>query len=198
MPGQNDRGHCALVCPSAPGHAGGLNFLAVSAYNFAAPGGLPSDADHALWTLALPLSKHVSRKFNSQTVGSLDRDASGAAEMAGLPFFAEALPMFLIALLVEVVLTALKGEKFFSYQMTISSLSTGLLNQTVGGLLRVLTIMPYCYIHEHFRVVDLSGNKALMWAVAFVGIDFGYYWFHRMAHEVNLLWGFHEVRSAAF
>ncbi|KAA0157770.1 hypothetical protein FNF29_00344 [Cafeteria roenbergensis] len=182
---------------AALAYSGGLNFLAVSAYNFAAPGGLPSDADHALWTLALPLSKHASRKFNSQTVGSLDRDASGAAEMAGLPFFAEALPMFLIALLVEVVLTALKGEKFFSYQMTISSLSTGLLNQTVGGLLRVLTIMPYCFIHEHFRVVDLSGNKALMWAVAFVGIDFGYYWFHRMAHEVNLLWGFHEVHHSS-
>ena len=32
-----------------------------------------------------------------------------------------------------------------------------------------------------------------MYLLLFVGIDFFYYWFHRLSHEINLLWGAHIV-----
>ena len=32
----------------------------------------------------------------------------------------------------------------------------------------------------------------MTWVVFFFGVDFCYYWFHRIAHERNILWGAHE------
>lgn len=118
-------------------------------------------------------------------------------EIGGLPFFAEALPMFVVSMILEIVLTLLRGKPWYNFQDTVSSLSAGLLNQTAGAMLSYVTLFPYMYIYEHFRLVDLSDNRLLLWIVAFVGIDFGYYWFHRMAHELNALWALHEVSSNA-
>jgi alkylglycerol monooxygenase len=33
----------------------------------------------------------------------------------------------------------------------------------------------------------------LAWLIAFIGVDFAYYWWHRASHEVNVLWAAHIV-----
>jgi alkylglycerol monooxygenase len=36
-------------------------------------------------------------------------------------------------------------------------------------------------------------DEIWVWIVLFIGVDFCYYWFHRMSHEVNALWAAHIV-----
>lgn len=40
----------------------------------------------------------------------------------------------------------------------------------------------YIYIWENYRLVDLPWDSPWTWYLTFLGVDFGYYWFHRMAH----------------
>lgn len=40
----------------------------------------------------------------------------------------------------------------------------------------------YIYIWENYRVFELPWDSPWTWYLTFLGVDFGYYWFHRMAH----------------
>ncbi|KAA0159245.1 hypothetical protein FNF31_04974 [Cafeteria roenbergensis] len=178
-------------------YAGGGNFAVLSAFNFLTPAGIPLTSNHSLWKLTLPTTSLLTSAIDEWLENAPQRDEAGAVELGGLPLFEEALPFFFLAVSLEMALSWLQGRRHGSYQATIASLSAGLLHEAAEGFCRVLTLVPYCYIHQHFRVVDLSGNKALMWVVAFVGADIGFYWSHRLAHEVNLLWAIHQVHHSS-
>lgn len=50
----------------------------------------------------------------------------------------------------------------------------------------------YTYIYTNWRFFTIQTT----WIVAillFIGVDFFYYWFHRMSHQVNALWAAHIV-----
>jgi hypothetical protein len=42
------------------------------------------------------------------------------------------------------------------------------------------------------RLIDLP-TAWLPWVLALLGVEFAYYWWHRLSHEVNLLWAAHVV-----
>lgn len=178
---------------------GGLHFLVVSATNMIFHG-LPTNSSHLLYSVSFPLQKFLFGRVNDDLLQSLQADSRGVVEVAPLPFFQEALPFFVISVALEILLGLLRGKgHYYNYQDTVSSLSAGLINQTTGVLFRSVAIFPYMYIHKHYRLADLSFDNTLTWFVAFIGIDFGYYWFHRAAHVVNCAfvpsW---RGRSAAF
>ena len=47
-------------------------------------------------------------------------------------------------------------------------------------------------LYENFALLQIE-DSLVTYILLFIGIDFCYYWFHRMAHEVNLFWGTHIV-----
>jgi hypothetical protein len=59
----------------------------------------------------------------------------------------------------------------------------------LGGVLGV----AYAWVYARARVIDLGRWPLLAWTVAFVGVDFTYYWWHRASHRVNVLWAAHIV-----
>jgi alkylglycerol monooxygenase len=38
------------------------------------------------------------------------------------------------------------------------------------------------WLYNNICVMILPWNLAITWWLAFFAVDFGYYWFHRMAH----------------
>ncbi|KAJ9578223.1 hypothetical protein L9F63_005553 [Diploptera punctata] len=55
----------------------------------------------------------------------------------------------------------------------------------------------YIYIHQHFRLLEMSWDSAWTWYLAIIGVDFCYYWVHRACHEVHLLWAQHQVHHSS-
>ncbi|MCL4113654.1 UNVERIFIED_CONTAM: hypothetical protein GTU68_025949 [Idotea baltica] len=53
-------------------------------------------------------------------------------------------------------------------------------------------LVGYIYIYDHLRLFEFEEN-IWTWVALFVGIDFFYYWFHRLAHEISFFWGTHIV-----
>src|SRR4051812_203671 len=63
--------------------------------------------------------------------------------------------------------------------------------------MRTINLSPYIYVWENFRLYELDATSLTTWVVAFLVVDFGYYWFHRAAHEVNLFWAAHVVHHSS-
>ena len=51
----------------------------------------------------------------------------------------------------------------------------------------------YDWIYDHGRLLTFAPGSAWPWLIALVGVDFAYYWWHRLSHEVNFLWAVHVV-----
>ncbi len=76
----------------------------------------------------------------------------------------------------------------------LASMSAGLFQVLGLALVRlpnVLTVVPYQYIRQHHSLGTWTTSGAVSTAVAFLGVDFLYYVFHRKAHEINILWAGH-------
>lgn len=61
-----------------------------------------------------------------------------------------------------------------------------------------ISLNSYLYVYEHFRLADLDPQSTWLWIVGFFALDFGYYWFHRGAHEINLFWATHVVIACRY
>jgi alkylglycerol monooxygenase len=62
-----------------------------------------------------------------------------------------------------------------------------------------LNVVPYTWIHDRFASQQwtFASSSPAGWACMFVVVDFVYYWFHRLSHEVNLLWAAHSVHHSS-
>jgi sterol desaturase/sphingolipid hydroxylase (fatty acid hydroxylase superfamily) len=85
------------------------------------------------------------------------------------------------------------GRKLYRLNDTINDLACGTIQQLAGVFGKTVLFAGYILIFERFRVATLDSGNWAHWAIAFLGIDFFYYWFHRASHEVNLLWAAHIV-----
>jgi sterol desaturase/sphingolipid hydroxylase (fatty acid hydroxylase superfamily) len=108
-------------------------------------------------------------------------------------YIALAGPAFFVLIGVELWIAQRRGRHFYRLNDAINDISTGLLMQLTMLISRGLIVAGYFAIYQNLRVADLSGNHAWTWAACFLGVDFGYYWFHRLSHEVNFLWAAHVV-----
>lgn len=107
-------------------------------------------------------------------------------------FGAIGIPLFLILMLAEYLALKAKGKSLHTYSDSITSGSMGACLLISEALLKVYTFGVFIWIWENFRLFDFSSTSIITWVIFFFGVDFFYYWFHRIAHELNILWGAHE------
>ena len=72
------------------------------------------------------------------------------------------------------------------------NIGAGIFEQVTGLFAKVFTVALYYYVFEHFRLTTLPTTWPWL-VLLFLGIDFFYYWAHRLSHEVNLFWLGHVV-----
>lgn len=107
-------------------------------------------------------------------------------------YIALSIPLFFILIGVELGYTAYKQLNYYRLNDSLANLSQGIGSQLVGIFLKTLTFFGYLYIYEHWRFYSFP-NTIWTWLFLFLGVDFFYYWFHRMSHQVNALWAAHIV-----
>ena len=103
------------------------------------------------------------------------------------------IPAFFILIAVELLINKMKKTNLYRLNDTISNLSSGIISQVVGVFTKIVTIGVYVWIYNNFRVFKNIPNEWYTWILLFIGVDFFYYWFHRLSHEVSVLWGTHIV-----
>ncbi|MDQ7949442.1 MAG: sterol desaturase family protein [Pedobacter sp.] len=107
-------------------------------------------------------------------------------------YIALSVPIFFLLIGVELAYAFYKKLKYYRFNDSISNLSQGIGSQITGLFMKTALFFGYKYIFEHWRLFELP-NNIWIWIALFIGVDFCYYWFHRMSHQVNALWAAHIV-----
>lgn len=102
-----------------------------------------------------------------------------------------AIPVFFLLIGLELVFGLLKNRKLYRFNDALTNINLGIGQQVVGVMVKGLFFLGYLYLYEH-RIYTFENNW-VSWLILFLGVDFFYYWFHRMSHEVNALWAAHIV-----
>ena len=106
-----------------------------------------------------------------------------------------AIPFFLVSLLVELALTRRARSRaadvigYEDRRDTWASLAMGVGSIPFVALINLATYLLASVLWSH-RLTDL-GEGVLGWSVAMIGWDLGFYWHHRIEHEVRLFWACH-------
>jgi len=102
------------------------------------------------------------------------------------------IPIWLLLILVEMLVSGVLKRRFYRINDTVNSLSLGIVLTISSVLTKVVGIATYVAVSE-YALFDLPDNAWWVWVLGFVMYDLCYYWNHRMGHEVNILWAAHSV-----
>ena len=112
-------------------------------------------------------------------------------------YLSTTVPYFVGMILIEYVLCILLNVKRARVSDGVSSVSAGMLQQAPKLLSKSLAFPVYFWVYENYRLFSFSWDSPLTWYMSFLLMDFGYYVFHRLSHEVAIVWGAHQVHHSS-
>lgn len=95
-------------------------------------------------------------------------------------------------ILAEVIYDRIKHRNLYRLNDAFANISCGIIEQISGLFAKVFTVAAYHVVYTNFAFFELE-NAWYWWLLCFIGVDFCYYWAHRLSHEVNILWLGHVV-----
>ena len=103
-----------------------------------------------------------------------------------------AIPFFFLLMGVEIWVARRRGLKLYRFTDSVVDLSCGMTQQIL--LVFAVTVLAggYTWLYR-FRIFDFAPGSPWPWVIAFFAVDFVYYWWHRLSHEINALWAVHMV-----
>ncbi len=107
-------------------------------------------------------------------------------------YIALAVPFFFLFIGIEVLVARARRRSVYRSADAIADLGCGVGQQVVLVFAEVWLLGVYAALYRH-RIHTFAAGSAAPWLLALVAVDFIYYWWHRLSHEVNLLWAAHVV-----
>lgn len=107
-----------------------------------------------------------------------------------------AIPFFFLLIALELLAEKIRGTTYYRVNDSITSLSTGILNQATGVAKKLIPFTIYVYVYQYLAITHLP-DTWWVWVFAFVAYDFCYYWVHRFGHEINIFWAAHVVHHSS-
>ena len=105
-----------------------------------------------------------------------------------------AIPFFFLLIAVELLVLRLRGPaRAYRFADSITNLSCGVGQQVLEPFLKGVALLPYAWLWAHARLFTVSAASPVAWVVLVLGVDLGYYVWHRASHRVGFLWAVHAV-----
>lgn len=102
------------------------------------------------------------------------------------------IPIFFILMGIEIIYDRITNKHLYRLNDAVSNISCGIFEQVTGTFAKVFTVALYAVVYDHFRLFTVP-DKWYWLLLLFLGVDFFYYWAHRLSHEINLFWAGHVV-----
>ena len=109
-----------------------------------------------------------------------------------MDLIALAVPFFFALIALELFVARRKKRELYRFGDALTDLSCGISSQIPLAFWGAIEVGVYVVVYERWRFATI-GSTWVAVAIAFVGVDFLYYWWHRLSHEVNFLWAAHVV-----
>lgn len=116
-----------------------------------------------------------------------------------IPAVLYAVPAFLLLTAVEALSYRFAPDRAgrgYELRDTGTSLAMGTGSQIIGVPWKLLVVGAYAAVHTA-APLQLSPTDWWTWVLLFFAEDLAYYWFHRLHHEVRLLWAGHVVHHSS-
>ncbi len=107
-----------------------------------------------------------------------------------LNYLALAVPLFLFFIGLEYYYSRRKGKNFFQYAESVANLNVGIAERLLDVFTTGLFFFFFDYIYRHFAIFDIKAS-VFTWILLFLLTDLVWYWYHRLAHEINAFWAVH-------
>jgi alkylglycerol monooxygenase len=102
-------------------------------------------------------------------------------------------PAFFAFLFIEYTVMKRKGiTSGISFENSISNISIGIAERLLNLLITGTFYGLYKYVYNHYAMIEIPSN-AITFVLLLLATDFVWYWYHRLGHEINLMWGAHVV-----
>lgn len=105
--------------------------------------------------------------------------------------YAVATPIVLALVLAEFTWCLVKKNGYYSFQDSIASMGTAVLNQCTNVAV-ALGVLPLFGELNRLSPWTLDASTPLGAIGLFLGVDFLFYWFHRFGHRTNIGWAAHS------
>lgn len=102
-----------------------------------------------------------------------------------------ALPFFFLAIAIEAIYSGVTRSGWYDLHDSLNNLACGSLEQLAELIYKSSLLGVYVLIYESARMATIPNTALWAWAICFVGVDLGYYWFHRASHRIHLIWAGH-------
>lgn len=109
-----------------------------------------------------------------------------------LNILAFAVPLFVSFMILEYVVARRKKLPYFNLHHSIANISIGIAERLMDVWVVGLFYFVYDYIQKHYGLFNIKPNL-LLWILLLLCTDFMWYWYHRLAHEINIFWAAHIV-----
>ncbi|HVY47466.1 MAG TPA: sterol desaturase family protein [Minicystis sp.] len=109
-----------------------------------------------------------------------------------MDLIALSVPLFFVLIGVELLVARARRRAVYRLGDALTDLSCGITSQLPLLFYGAVQVAIYAFLYDRARLVTIR-PAWLAWVFAFVAIDFIYYWWHRLSHEVWLLWAAHVV-----
>nr|HPN19157.1 sterol desaturase family protein [Chitinophagales bacterium] len=107
-----------------------------------------------------------------------------------------AMPIFVVLILIEIIAYAIKNKEY-NYIDSVSSLYSGMTNTIKDVLGLTIVVFSYEFLVDNLSILHWKENTALTYIIAFIVMDFGGYWYHRISHTVNYFWNLHIIHHSS-
>jgi sterol desaturase/sphingolipid hydroxylase (fatty acid hydroxylase superfamily) len=102
---------------------------------------------------------------------------------------------FVTAMALEIAAFRL-ARKRYAWREAAASLAVAILQRIGTGLGALVLVPVYGYLWDH-RIATLALPLASEILVAFLLVEFAYYWMHRASHSIGWMWATHSVHHSA-
>jgi sterol desaturase/sphingolipid hydroxylase (fatty acid hydroxylase superfamily) len=103
-----------------------------------------------------------------------------------------AIPFFLLFIALEYLAARRKRLSHFHLQDTVANLSIGIAERLLDVYTTVLFYSLYDHLQKNYGLFHIRPSL-LLWILLLLCTDGLWYWYHRLAHEINIFWAVHVV-----
>ncbi|RZL59057.1 MAG: sterol desaturase family protein [Pedobacter sp.] len=110
-----------------------------------------------------------------------------------LNYLAFAIPGFFLFLGLEYTIALKKNRSgIFNMDNSITNLSVGIAERLLNLFISGSFFGLFYWIYENYALFNIP-NTWWVWALLILLTDLVWYWYHRLGHEINILWAAHIV-----
>ena len=107
-------------------------------------------------------------------------------------YIALSVPVFFVLIAFELIYSVYKQLHVYRLSDAITNISCGIGQQLTGIIFKTAIFYGYFWLYENIRFATIPSTW--YWGIIlFIGVDFCYYWFHRLSHQINAIWATHVV-----